>query len=82
MTPRALELAFRDQLRTTPIGYLLGVRLYRAHLELTAAHPCTSTVREIAHRWGFRHSGRFARQYRLKFGVYPEDTLKGAYRTA
>ncbi|MEO3758479.1 helix-turn-helix transcriptional regulator [Mycobacterium sp. B14F4] len=82
VTPRALQLAFREQLETTPIGYLLGVRLQRAHLELTAAHPSTSTVREIARRWGFRHSGRFARQYRKRYGVYPEDTLKGVYRTA
>ena len=82
VTPRALQLAFRRQLKTTPIGYLLGVRLERAHLELTAAHPSTSTVREIAQRWGFRHSGRFARQYRQRYGVYPEDTLKGAFRTA
>jgi AraC-like DNA-binding protein len=82
VTPRALQLAFREQLKTTPIGYLLDVRLQRAHLELVAAHPSTSTVKEIAHRWGFRHSGRFACQYRQKFGFYPEDTLKGVYQTA
>jgi AraC-like DNA-binding protein len=82
VTPRALQLAFREQLQTTPIGYLQSVRLQRAHLELVGAHPSTSTVKEIAHRWGFRHSGRFARQYRQKFGFYPEDTLKGAYQTA
>lgn len=82
VTPRALQLAFREQLATTPIGYLLEVRLHRAHVELTTAHPSTSTVKEIAHRWGFRHSGRFARRYRLKYGLYPEETLKGACQTA
>lgn len=82
VTPRALQLAFRNQLETTPIGYLLAVRLHRAHVELLTAHPSTSTVGAIAHRWGFRHPGRFARQYRLKYGLYPEDTLKGGYQTA
>ncbi len=81
VTPRALQMAFREQLKTTPIGYLLGVRLQRAHQELLAADPATSTVKEIAHRWGFRHSGRFARHYKVRYGRYPEATLKGSTQT-
>jgi AraC-like DNA-binding protein len=76
VTPRALQMAFRRRLATTPRGYLLNARLERAHEELANSAAAATTVAEVAHHWGFRHPGRFARHYREKYGCYPEATLK------
>lgn len=75
--PRALQRAFRRALDVTPLGYLRSVRLDRAHAELRAADPTDgATVRAIAARWGFGHPGRFAADYRRRFGHSPSDTLR------
>ncbi len=41
VTIRAVQLAFRRHLDTTPLEYLRRVRLDRAHQELMAGHPGT-----------------------------------------
>jgi len=33
------------------------------------------TISEIANRWGFRHMGRFAPDFRILFGELPTQTL-------
>ncbi|MDR7279250.1 helix-turn-helix transcriptional regulator [Catenuloplanes atrovinosus] len=77
VTPRALQLAFRRHLDTTPLGYLRRVRLDRAHSELRAATAGDGeTVSAIAARWGFTHT-RFTQQYRAVYGVPPSRTLRG-----
>jgi AraC-like DNA-binding protein len=76
--PRALQRAFRRSLDTTPLGHLRAVRLDRAHQELRAAAPGDGTsVAVVAARWGFGHPGRFAADYRARFGCSPSDTLRG-----
>lgn len=75
--PRALQRAFRRSMDTTPLGYLRSVRLDRAHEDLRAADPTDgSTVGSVALRWGFGHPGRFAADYRARFGRSPSDTLR------
>jgi AraC-like DNA-binding protein len=76
LTPRAVQYLFRRQLDTTPTEYVRRVRLHRAHDELIAAEPSSSTVTEIAQRWGFAHTGRFAVLYRQTYGQSPHTTLK------
>jgi AraC-like DNA-binding protein len=74
--PRTLQDAFRRHLDTTPMTYLRRVRLERAHLDLQATDPTTgTTVADIATRWGFAHHGRFAAQYRSRYGYPPSSTL-------
>ncbi|MBL7253558.1 helix-turn-helix transcriptional regulator [Actinoplanes sp. LDG1-01] len=73
---RALQAGFRRHLDTTPIGYLLRVRLNHAHNALRAADPSVETVATIAHRWGFTHLGRFSVRYRDMFGRRPSETLR------
>jgi AraC-like DNA-binding protein len=76
--PRALQRAFRRSMDTTPLAYLRSVRLDHAHEDLRAADPADgSTVGAIAARWGFGHPGRFASDYRRRFGRSPSDTLRG-----
>ncbi|WP_438502132.1 helix-turn-helix transcriptional regulator [Mycobacterium arosiense] len=76
LTPRAVQYLFRRQLDTTPTEYMRRVRLSRAHQELMTATYPASTVTEIAQRWGFAHTGRFAVLYRQTYGQSPHTTLR------
>jgi transcriptional regulator GlxA family with amidase domain len=74
--PRALQEGFRRHRGTSPMGYLRETRLDRAHRELQAADPAGGvTVASVAARWGFRHRGRFAEEYRRRYGRSPQQTL-------
>ena len=75
--PRALQLAFRRHLRTTPTAYLRGVRLRHAHAQLRRATPGDgTTVARVALDWGFASASRFAARYRETFGELPSETLR------
>jgi AraC-like DNA-binding protein len=75
--PRALQVAFRRHLDTTPTNYLRKVRLERAHRDLQRSDPATGvTVTMIAQRWGFPHLGRFSADYRRIYGFSPSHTLR------
>lgn len=75
VTPRAVQLAFRRHLDTTPTAYLRRVRLDRARDELNHAIPGDgTTVTAVAARWGFTSSG-FTRHYRVSYGELPSTTL-------
>lgn len=73
---RRLQETFARYVGVPPMAYLRTVRLERVHEELRAADPRTTTVSEIAFRWGFGHLGRFAEQYRAKYGTTPSRTLR------
>ncbi|WP_055477514.1 AraC family transcriptional regulator [Sphaerimonospora mesophila] len=73
---RALQEGFRRHLETTPMAYLRDVRLDHVRAELTAGAPGTTTVTDIAFRWGFVHLGRFSLAYRQRFGETPSQTLR------
>jgi AraC-like DNA-binding protein len=73
---RAIQLAFRRHLDSTPTAYLRRVRLDFAHAELIAGNPADLTVTEVAYRWGFSSPSRFAERYRMAFGVSPRETLR------
>jgi AraC-like DNA-binding protein len=75
---RAVQMAFRRHLGTTPMAYLRRVRLDCAHRDLLATDPTGGeTVTAIAARWGFAHPGRFAAAYRRTYGRPPGATLRG-----
>ncbi len=75
ISPRGLQMAFRQHRGTTPLSFWREARLARAHADLLAAPPGTR-VTDIAMRWGFTHFGRFSELYRARFGLCPRDTLK------
>lgn len=76
VTPRAVQLAFRRHLDTTPLAYLRRVRLHHAHQDLAqATRGDGTTVTTVAYRWGFTSPSRFAATYRAAYGVLPSDTL-------
>lgn len=79
-TARALQRGFKEVVGMSPTAYVRAVRLDRVHAELLA-EPGAS-VTDVAMRWGFFHLGRFAQQYRERFGVLPSETLRrGPHRS-
>jgi AraC-like DNA-binding protein len=71
---RRLQQAFREYVGQTPFQYLHDVRLARAHHDLVNANDDTS-VTEVAMRWSLNHTGRFAADYRQRYGRAPSETL-------
>lgn len=75
VSPRALQYMFRKHRGCTPMEYVRQVRLHYAHLDLVAGDRTTTTVSEIARRWGFGHMGRFSVYYRENYGESPHVAL-------
>ncbi|MFD9960028.1 AraC family transcriptional regulator [Amycolatopsis sp. NPDC058986] len=68
---RTVSSAFRGKLGTSPMSYVRNLRLDRIH------HDILSTddgIGDIAYRWGVTHLGRFASDYRARFGELPSTT--------
>jgi len=76
VTTRAVQLAFRRHMDTTPMDYLRRVRLAHAHRELVTGDPAHESVTAVAYRWGFANPSRFAILYRQTYGVSPRHTLR------
>ena len=75
--PRPLAQAFRRRHGRTPMQFLRGVRFDHVRQDLAAADPWGPvTGAEVARRWGLVPSGRFAGEYRDRFGEPPSSTLK------
>ncbi|WP_064696884.1 helix-turn-helix transcriptional regulator [Rhizobium aegyptiacum] len=72
---RTLQQGFRQFRNTTPIAYLQEIRMLAAHRDLLES-GAKQTVADIALRWGFVHLGRFAAEYKKRFGQLPSQTLK------
>jgi AraC-like DNA-binding protein len=76
LSVRALDDGFRRFVGMPPMTYLRNLRITRAHEELMAADPFTTTATAVARKWGFGHYGRFAADYRRRFGHKPSETLR------
>jgi AraC family transcriptional regulator, regulatory protein of adaptative response / methylphosphotriester-DNA alkyltransferase methyltransferase len=70
---RQLQRAYAEIGRTTFREHLTGVRMDRA-AELLATRSLT--VREVAHRVGYRQPAQFAKAFRRRHGLAPS-----AYRS-
>jgi AraC-like DNA-binding protein len=78
---RTLFQYFRDFRGTTPMRYLREARFEKVRETLERAQAGEG-VAEIATRCGFSHLGRFASEYRGRFGESPSETLRrGPRRT-
>ena len=77
VSERTLQAAFHTELSTTPTAYVRDRRLDRARADLADAAATDSvSVTTIATRWGFGHLGRFAAEYKARFGESPSQTLR------
>jgi transcriptional regulator GlxA family with amidase domain len=65
---------FRDNQGVSPMRYVRNLRFGRARQELLNA-KAEASITATASRWGFGHLGRFAVEYRLRFGESPSQTL-------
>ncbi|MGW6378083.1 AraC family transcriptional regulator [Rhodococcus sp. NPDC055112] len=72
---RTLQDGFQRYVGVAPLAYLRDVRLERAHEDLIRSNPAVVAVTDVAYRWGFRHLGRFALDYRKRYGQPPSQTL-------
>lgn len=76
---RGLFRHFRNAMGVSPMVYLRNARFARVHDALRVARAGERIV-DIASLWGFDHMGRFAVEYRLRFGERPSDTRASARR--
>jgi AraC-like DNA-binding protein len=76
MSVRTLHASFQRCFGMSPMAYVRKVRLEHVHDELVSRHDPELSVTEVATRWGFYHLGRFAQQYKERFGENPSDTLR------
>jgi transcriptional regulator GlxA family with amidase domain len=70
---RGLFRHFRAALGVSPMAWLRDARFLRVREALRHAHRDDRIV-EIAALWGFDHMGRFAVEYRRRFGEKPSQT--------
>lgn len=72
---RTLQDHVRSAAGRTPSDILRDIRFRRAHEQLLAADAGRTTVTAIAEQCGFGHVGRFAADYRARYGEAPTATL-------
>jgi AraC-like DNA-binding protein len=65
---------FRDTQGVSPMRYVRKLRFERVRQELLTARP-GARITDIATHWGLNHLGRFAVEYRFRFGESPSQTL-------
>ena len=73
---RTLQDGFRDRFGRPPSSFLRDARLDKAHRMLTG--NARLAVTDAALSSGFTHLGRFARDYRLRYGYSPSATQQRA----
>lgn len=77
---RTLRVCCEEHLGMGPIRYLWLRRMHLARHALSLADPATTTVTQVATRFGFWELGRFAVSYRRLFGEPPSAALHRASR--
>ena len=75
---RTLQQAFKRELGTTPLGFIIERRMQRVHTDLTSPDNADQSIADVARRWGFVHMSDFAQRYRRRFGCTPTDTRRQA----
>jgi len=76
---RTLFTHFQSGRGTSPMQFLRQLRFEKVRAALLDAEPPDS-VSSICGQWGFTHLGRFAVEYRQRFGEPPSQTLARARR--
>lgn len=73
---RTLHFGFRQYLGMTPMHYIKRSRLRKVREELIMGSPETTTIHDIAAKWGFTNGSSFAHDYKLLFDELPSQTLR------
>jgi AraC-like DNA-binding protein len=72
---RSLSRDFQRQCGVSPMRFLRMRRLDASNRDLLEAEASSTTVTAVALRYGWGHLGRFAGDYRRRFGESPSETL-------
>lgn len=75
MSPRGVELLFRESLGLSPSTFIKNRRLHGVRHILLSSERKAGLVKESAMEWGFMHMGHFSRNYRQLFGESPSKTV-------
>jgi len=75
VSARTLEYAFRERFNLGPAAFVRARRMLAVRKALSNAAPDHPGVGDTAARFGFCHSGQFAKDYRSRFGEPPSKTL-------
>ena len=75
VSQRSVFEGFKSFRGTTPMKYVLQLRLEKVRGELLTSGP-NRTVTDIALKWGFNQLGRFSVCYKKVYGESPSETLK------
>ncbi len=76
VSERTLQYAFQEIMKTTPMAFLKLLKLHRVRDDLRAAKRSSSTVTDLALKWGFWHFGDFSQAYKKCFNELPSETLR------
>jgi len=73
ISEKTLQKSFKSLFGFTPKQFIRILKLNLAHRDITQG---AKTVSEVATKWGFNHLGRFSKEYKKLFGVFPNESLK------
>jgi AraC-like DNA-binding protein len=76
VSARALQMGFRRFRHSTPMAYLRAIRMELARSQLAGAGERNGSVAQVANELELGNLGRFARDYRARFGESPSDTFR------
>ncbi|MGB3484660.1 MAG: AraC family transcriptional regulator [Mycobacterium sp.] len=77
MSVRTLHASFQKCFGMSPMAYVRKIRLEHVREELLkGGAEGELRVTDVATRWGFFHLGRFAQQYKERFGESPSETIR------
>jgi len=76
VSERTLQYAFQEVIGMSPVAYLTRLRLHRVRKALRMETCGSTTVSDLALRWGFWHFGDFSRAYKDCFGELPSESLR------
>ena len=74
VSKRNLYQGFQQHLGMPPMHYLKNVRLDQVHQQIKTGKG--ASVTQVAVRCGFTHLGRFANEYKRRFGESPSVTMQ------
>jgi AraC-like DNA-binding protein len=76
VSARTLHMGFRAHHNTSPLNYLKNLRLETVRRCLQGTDTPVRNVTDVALEHGFNHLGKFAGDYRKRFGETPSATLR------